>query len=85
MKFFIVFKPLQKNLSLALRAWEKFWAGLEGKSKHMRMYCNCKGKMCSTNSEIWNLVSYYEDAIQRRKSLDESFEDEVRTIFETTL
>ena len=41
--------------------------------------------MCSTNSEIWNLVSYYEDAIQRRKSLDESFEDEVRTIFETTL
>ena len=47
----------------------------------MHMYCNCKGKMCSTNSEIWNLVSYYEDAIQRRKSLDESFEDEVRTIF----
>lgn len=29
--------------------------------------------------EIWNLVSYYEDAIQRRKSLDESFEDENET------
>ena len=46
----------------------------------MRMYCNRKRKMCSTNSEIWKLVSYYEDAMQRRKSL-ESTEDEVRAIF----
>ena len=81
MKFFIVFKPLQKNLPLARYALEKnygldLWASL-----NTCIYCNCKGKMCSTNSEIWKLVSYYEDVIQRRKSLDESFEDEVRTIF----
>ena len=80
MKFFIVFKPLQKNLPLARYALEKnfgldLWASL-----NTYMYCNCKGKMCSTNSEIWSLVSYYEDAIQRRKSL-ESTEDEVRAIF----
>jgi len=79
MVFFIVFKPLQENLRSRFPLEKNFgldlWASL-----NTCMYCNCKGKMCSTNSEIWKLVSYYEDAVQRRKSL-ESTEDEVRAIF----
>ena len=29
-------------------------------------------------SKIWNLVPYYETAIQRRKALEESLQSEVR-------